>query len=81
MVQIREAFRQPLSVRRPGIVLSIAALSSLIACSCGKSGKATAEGSSGQDKALSVKIVPVESREVRRTVESVGSLWPRQNRN
>jgi RND family efflux transporter MFP subunit len=75
MVQIREAFRQPLSVRRPGIVLSIAALSSLIACSCGKSGKATAEGSSGQDKALSVKIVPVESREVRRTVESVGSLF------
>lgn len=48
---------------------------SLLACSCGNTRKVTAAGSSGEDKALTVTIAAVESREVRRTVEAVGSLF------
>jgi RND family efflux transporter MFP subunit len=56
-------------------IFSCAVLLSLFACSCGKISKATADGSSGQEKALAVSIATVESRELRRAVESVGSLF------
>lgn len=48
---------------------------SLLLCSCGNTRKVTAAGSSSEDKALTVTIATVESREVRRTVEAVGSLF------
>jgi RND family efflux transporter MFP subunit len=48
---------------------------SLLTCSCGNTRKVTAAGSSNEDKALTVSIAQVESREVRRTVEAVGSLF------
>ena len=50
-------------------------LASLFACSCGNTHKVTAAGSSGEDKALTVTVAAVEAREVRRTVEAVGSLF------
>ena len=48
---------------------------SLFAGSCGNTRKVTAAGSSGEDKALTVSIATVESRQVNRTVEAVGSLF------
>jgi RND family efflux transporter MFP subunit len=57
------------------VVFSFLALLSLFVCSCGKTSKAKADGSSGPEKALPVTIAAVASREVRRPVESVGSLY------
>lgn len=54
--------------------LCLAAGGSLLACSCANTRKVTAAGSN-EDKALSVAIATAESREVRRTVEAVGSLF------
>ena len=59
---------------RSRAVLWLAAGASLLVSSCGNTRKVTAAGSS-DDKALAVTIATVESREVRRTVEAVGSLF------
>jgi RND family efflux transporter MFP subunit len=56
-------------------ILWFAAGVSLLVCSCGNTRKVTAAGSSSDDKAMAVTIATVESREVRRTVEAVGSLF------
>ena len=56
--------------------MALLALMSLTACSNGTAGKAKAEGGGAEkEKAMSVSIVSVEGRELRRTVESVGSLF------
>jgi RND family efflux transporter MFP subunit len=47
----------------------------LLASSCGNTRKVTADGASSAEKALTVRIATVEGREVRRTVEAVGSLF------
>ena len=47
----------------------------LLVCSCGKSSKAKADSSSVREKALRVDVVTVGSRELNRTVESIGSLF------
>ena len=60
---------------RSRAVLWLAAGASLLVSSCGNTRKVTAAGSSSEDKALAVTIATVESREVRRTVEAVGSLF------
>ena len=61
--------------RRSGhMVLWLAAGTSLLAWSCGNTRKVTA-AASNEDKALTVTVATVESREVRRTVEAVGSLF------
>ena len=65
--------RLPKKENRP--VLWLGLCLSLLACSCGNTRKVTAAGASGEDKALTVTIAAVESREVRRTVEAVGSLF------
>jgi len=57
------------------LTLLLAVCSSLLAYSCGNTRKVTAAGSSSADKALTVSIATVESREARRTVEAVGSLF------
>ena len=54
---------------------AILALLSLTACSNSTAGKAKADSGPEKEKAMSVSIIPVESRELRRTVESVGSLF------
>jgi RND family efflux transporter MFP subunit len=56
------------------MILCLAAGASLLACSCGNTRKVTAAGS-GEEKALNVSVAMVESREVHRTVEAVGSLF------
>lgn len=61
--------------KRSRAVLWLAAGTSLLLCSCGNTRKVKAEGSSNEEKALTVSIAPVESREVQRTVEAVGSLF------
>jgi RND family efflux transporter MFP subunit len=58
--------------RRPILWLAIGA--GLVFSSCGNAHKVTAAGS-GEEKAMAVTIATVESREVRRTVEAVGSLF------
>jgi membrane fusion protein, multidrug efflux system len=61
------------AVCTPAILL-VAAFAG-IACSIGGGGKAKADsGDSG--KVLEVKAVPVQSRQINRNVESVGSLFP-----
>src|ERR1700756_255830 len=60
--------------KRTRIVLGLALGAGLLALSCGNTRKVTAAGSS-EDKALAVTIATVEAREVRRTVEAVGSLF------
>jgi RND family efflux transporter MFP subunit len=60
---------------RKGSAIMSALVLSLLTCSCGNTRKVTAAGSSNEDKALTVSIAQVESREVRRTVEAVGSLF------
>jgi membrane fusion protein (multidrug efflux system) len=55
-------------------VLGLAIGAGLLALSCANTRKATAAGSS-DDKALAVTIAAVESSEVHRTVEAVGSLF------
>src|SRR6266404_732653 len=58
------------------VPMALLALMSLTACSNGTAVKAKGDGGGPEkDKAMSVSIVPVESRELRRTVESVGSLF------
>ena len=61
--------------KRGRLILWLAAGASLLLSSCGNSRQVTAAGSSNADKALTVTIATVESREVRRTVEAVGSLF------
>ncbi len=61
--------------KRGRVVLWVAVGASVVACSCGNARKVTAAGASSEDKALSVSVATVESREVRRTVEAVGSLF------
>jgi RND family efflux transporter MFP subunit len=56
-------------------LLWCAAWASVLACSCGNTRKVTASAASSEEKALTVTIAAVESREVRRTVEAVGSLF------
>ena len=51
---------------------SLLALSILSGCSNGKAGKTGSVGASDAEKALGVKVVIAESRQVRRTVEAVG---------
>jgi RND family efflux transporter MFP subunit len=60
--------------KRTRIVLGLALGAGLLALSCGNTRKVTAAGSN-EDKALAVTIATVEAREVRRTVEAVGSLF------
>jgi multidrug efflux pump subunit AcrA (membrane-fusion protein) len=60
--------------KRTSIVLGLALGGGLLALSCGNTRKVTAAGAS-EDKALAVTIATVEAREVRRTVEAVGSLF------
>jgi membrane fusion protein, multidrug efflux system len=60
--------------KRSGVILWLAAGTTLLVYSCGNARKVTAAGS-GEEKALSVSVATVESREVRRTVEAVGSLF------
>ena len=48
---------------------------SLLISSCGNTRKVTAAGSSSEDKAMTVSTAMVDSREVHRTVEAVGSLF------
>jgi RND family efflux transporter MFP subunit len=48
---------------------------SLLFSSCGNTRKVTAAGSASDDKAMTVTTATVESREVHRTVEAVGSLF------
>lgn len=48
---------------------------SFLVSSCGNTRKVTAAGSSSEDKAMAVSVATVESREVHRTVEAVGSLF------
>jgi len=64
-----------LQKRKRCLLLWWTAWVSLLACSCGNTRKVTASGASSEDKALTVTIAMVESREVRRTVEAVGSLF------
>src|SRR3954468_18565820 len=45
-------------------------------CSTEKATKASAASASPKEAAVAVQVFPVESREVRRTVEAVGSLFP-----
>ena len=61
--------------KRGRLILWLAAGASLLLCSCGNTRKVTAAGASNADKALTVTIATVESREVRRMVEAVGSLF------
>lgn len=61
--------------KRGRLILGLAAGASLLLCSCGNTRKVTAAGSSSADKALTVTIATVESREVRRMVEAVGYLF------
>src|SRR2546428_2906952 len=61
--------------KRGRLILWLAAGASLLLCSCGNTRKVTAVGASNADKALTVTIATVESREVRRMVEAVGSLF------
>jgi RND family efflux transporter MFP subunit len=56
------------------LVPGILALISLSSCSGGKV-NAKAEGASNREKAVTVTAFPVESKQVRRTVEAVGSLF------
>jgi RND family efflux transporter MFP subunit len=60
---------------RSRFVLWFAVGACLLVSSCGNTRKVTAAGSSSEEKALTVTIATVESREVRRTVEAVGSLF------
>jgi RND family efflux transporter MFP subunit len=60
------------------LVSGIVALIVLCGCLCGCSGSrvsAKAEGAASQDKAVTVTAFTVESKQVRRTVEAVGSLF------
>lgn len=50
-------------------------LLSLSACSNGKASKTRAEGGPEKEKAMPVKVITVESRDLRRNVESVGSIF------
>lgn len=59
---------------RSRAILWLAAGAALLLSSCGNTRKVTAAASS-DDKALAVTIATAESREVRRTVEAVGSLF------
>jgi multidrug efflux pump subunit AcrA (membrane-fusion protein) len=60
---------------RIGLFLSIALLS-LVFSACSKGNGNTVDASTARNKAVSVKTVPVQSHEVHRPVESVGSLFP-----
>lgn len=55
--------------------LWLAASVGLLLSSCGNTRKVTAAASAGEDKAMTVSIAAVESRDVQRTVEAVGSLF------
>ncbi len=57
------------------VPLSLLVLLSLLGCSNGKASKARTVGASDPEKALGVKVVIAQSRQVRRTVEAVGSLF------
>src|ERR1700730_468050 len=56
-------------------VVFVPALLILSACSDGNGSKAKAGGPVEKETAVPVKVFTVESREVRRTVEAVGSLF------
>jgi membrane fusion protein (multidrug efflux system) len=55
--------------------LSLLMLLSLSGCSNGTASKTGTVGASDSEKALGVKVVIAQSRQVRRTVEAVGSLF------
>ena len=56
--------------------ISLLAILSLAACSSGTAVKAKGDGGGAEkEKAMSVSFISVEARELRRTVESVGSLF------
>lgn len=63
--------------QRLSLLAALAALMlTLSACSNGKASKTTkGEGGAEKEKAVAVHVVDVESRELRRSVESVGSLY------
>ena len=57
------------------VPLSLLVLLSLSGCSNGKASKTGTVGASDPEKTLGVKVVIAQSRQVRRTVEAVGSLF------
>lgn len=57
------------------VPLSLLVLLSLSGCSNGKASKTGTVGASGPEKTLGVKVIIAQSRQVRRTVEAVGSLF------
>jgi RND family efflux transporter MFP subunit len=57
------------------VSLSLLVLSSLSSCSTEKASETRAVRASDPEKALEVKVVTAQSRQVRRTVEAVGSLF------
>jgi RND family efflux transporter MFP subunit len=58
------------------VPISFLMLLSLPACSSGKASKTKVDGTSDPERIVPVKVVAAESRQVRRTVEAVGSLFP-----
>jgi len=54
----------------------ITALSLLVSSACSKGNGNTVDASTARNKPVSVKAITVESRDVHRPVESVGSLFP-----